>query len=158
MKLDPVINQSLNAVLKDVLTLVNQTFLHARMLDNWGLKRIGGQTYKTSVELMKQADRLIKRILFLEGLPNLQALGSLMVGEDTPEIISCDHKGMLAYREKIQAAMELCEQQQDYQSREHLEELLEETEEAIDFYETQEGLIQDLGIENYLQSQVIKED
>lgn len=158
MKLDPVINQSLNAVLKDALTLVNQTFLHARMLDNWGLKRIGGQTFKTSVELMKQADRLIKRILFLEGLPNLQALGSLMVGEDTPEIISCDHKGMLVYREKIQAAMELCEQQQDYQSREHLEELLEETEEAIDFYETQEGLIQDLGIENYLQSQVIKED
>ena len=149
MKLDPAINQSLNTVLKDALTLVNQTFLHARMLDNWGLKRLGGQTYKTSIDLMKQADRLIKRILFLEGLPNLQALGSLMVGEDTPEIVGCDHKGMLAYREKIKAALELCEQQQDYQSREHLEELLEEVEEAIDFYETQEGLMKDLGIENY---------
>ena len=158
MKIDPAINQTLNTVLKDVLTLVNQTFLHARMLNNWGLKRIGGQTYKNSIDLMKQADRLIKRILFLEGLPNLQALGSLMVGEDALEILSCDHKGMLAYREKIQGSMELCESKQDYQSREHLEGLLEEAEEAIDFYETQESLIRDLGIENYLQSQVIKED
>ena len=92
MKLDPVINESLNTVLKDALTLVNQTFLHARMLDNWGLKRLWGYTYKTSIDLMKQADRLIKRILFLEGLPNLQALGSLLVGEHTTEIMSCDFK------------------------------------------------------------------
>lgn len=148
------INTQLNTALKSQLTAINQFFLHARMAKNWGLEKFNQQEYKYSIKAMKLADRLIERVLFLEGLPNLQNLGKLLIGEDVPEIIANELTACNSIRQELIAAVQICEQEQDYVSRELLEDLLEETESQIDWFETQQWLIQNSGLENYLQSMV----
>ena len=152
MKGSPVINQALNLALRSQLTAINQYFLHARMCKNWGLGQLNEKSYKRSINAMKQADELIERILFLEGLPNLQDLGKLYIGEDTPEIIANDLRLGMEVVAELRTVIAQCEQAQDYVSRDLLEDLLEEEEEQIDWLETQQTLIQSIGIENYLQS------
>jgi len=158
MKSEASVVQALNQVLTDELTLINQTFLHARMLQNWGLDKLGGAVYGHSITAMKEGDRLIKRILLLEGLPNLQELKRLGVGERPAECLASDHRLHASLRQVIVAAIATCEQAVDYQSRDHLEALLHQTEETIDWHETQADLIEALGIERYLQSQIDEED
>lgn len=152
MKGSPVINQALNLALRSQLTAINQYFLHARMCKNWGLGQLNEKSYKRSIKAMKQADELIERILFLEGLPNLQDLGKLYIGEDAPEIIANDLRLGMEVVAELRTVIAQCEQAQDYVSRDLLEDLLEEEEEQIDWLETQQTLIQSIGIENYLQS------
>ncbi len=154
MKGDNNVLQSLNSCLKDQLTAINQLFLHARITKDWGLTEFNDHEYKCSIDAMKMADILIERILFLEALPNLQDLGKLQIGEDIPEILSCDLKMLLAMRSNIQNTMKQCEDAKDYISRDMLEDLLEKTEEYIDWIETQQWLVQNTGLENYLQSQI----
>ncbi len=154
MKTDPSINRHLNAVLKEALTAINQSFLHARMLGNWGFKRLESETYKASIHFMKHADQIVERVLFLEGLPNLQDLGKLLIGEDVPEILRNDLAMENRYRDALIAAVAHCEQQGDYVSRHHLEELQEESEERIDWLETQLSLIDSVGLPNYLESAI----
>jgi bacterioferritin len=154
MKGDPKIIQHLNAVLKNELTAINQYFLHSRMFGHWGLQRLQEYEMKESIDEMKHADRLIQRILFLEGLPNLQDLGKLMIGETVEEALDCDLKLELAAHGPLRAAIADCEAVADYISRELFEEILESEEEHIDFLETQLELIQRVGIQNYSQSQM----
>lgn len=154
MKTDPTINQGLNLCLKDQLTAINQLFLHARMSKDWGLGAFNEYEYKRSIKAMKMADELIERVLFLEGLPNLQDLGKLNIGEDIPEMLNGDLSMLSDIRSNLQATIRLCEQSSDFVSRDMLEELLEETEEHIDWIETQQWLIGNIGLENYLQSQM----
>jgi bacterioferritin len=148
------INIQLNIALKSQLTAINQFFLHARMAKNWGLDKLNQQEYRYSIKAMKQADRLIERVLFLEGLPNLQNLGKLLIGEDVSEILGNELTTGHTIRQELIAAIQFCEQEQDYVSRELLAELLEETEEQIDWFESQQWLIQNSGLENYLQSMI----
>src|SRR3990167_1696382 len=153
MQGDPQIIEALNQVLKNTLTAINQYFLHARMFRHWGLEKLNDYQYKQSIRVMKEADELIERVLFLEGLPNLQDLGKLLIGEEVVECLSGD----LKYEREIQRpllvqSIALCEELQDYVSRDLLEELLEHCEEAIDWLETQQTLIQDVTLPNYLQS------
>ena len=154
MKGDTQINQALNSCLKDQLTAINQFFLHARMARDWGLKKFNDYEYQRSIKAMKMADELIERILFLEGLPNLQDLGKLLIGENIPEMLNGDLDMLTSMRTTLQSSIKLCEEQQDFISREELAEILEETEEQIDWIETQQWLIENSGIENYLQSQM----
>ncbi|MDR6627508.1 bacterioferritin [Caulobacter segnis] len=152
MQGDPGIIRLLNAVLTNELTAVNQYFLHARMYDNWGFKRLGKITYDESIGEMKHADMLINRILFLEGLPNLQDLHKLKIGETVPECLNSDLQVELGGRETLIPGIVQCEQARDYVSRELLREILSDTEEHIDFLETQLSLVKSLGEANYLQS------
>jgi bacterioferritin len=158
MQGDRQVIATLNDILTSELTSINQYFLHARMFKNWGLNELNEKNYKKSIKDMKQADALIERILFLEGLPNLQALGKLYIGEDTQEMLSCDARFQKEQLPQLRDAIALCEQKQDYVSRDLLEDILEYEEEHLDWIETQEYQIDAMGIENYLQAQVIGDD
>jgi bacterioferritin len=152
MKSDPQVIAHLNAQLKNELTATNQYFLHYRMLKHWGFERFAKKEYEESIGEMKHADRLMERIFMLDGLPNLQDLGKLMVGENVPEILDCDLRSERGAQATIKDGIAHCESVRDYVSREILAGILEDTEEHIDWLETQLDLLAKVGLENYLQS------
>lgn len=145
---------SLNKVLVELLTTINQTFLHARICRNWGLEELEEHIYKESIRQMKVSDRFINRILFLEGLPNLQELKKLEIGENVPEVLGSDLCRSTGNVEVIKSAIAVCESERDYQSREVLESALSDEEEHVDWLETQQSLIKAMGLENYLSEQM----
>ena len=153
MKGDAKVLDFLNQGLKNELTSINQYFLHARMLDNWGMKRLGKIEYDESIDEMRHADRLIKRILFLEGLPNLQDLGKLMIGENVTEVLESDLKLEQLGLVDLRDAISYCEGVRDFVSRSMLSDIMKSEEEHIDFIETQLGMIPRIGLENYIQLQ-----
>ena len=148
-----VINQ-LNQVLYHQLTAINQYFLHSRMFNDWGIEKLGSAEYKESIRQMKDADKIIERILFLEGLPNLQNLGKLYIGQHTVEVLNCDVRKVNEDIEALQKAVSLAEQEMDYVTRDLVQEILEKEEEYLDWTTTQLDLVEKVGIENYIQSQI----
>mgnify|MGYP000436364853 CR=1 FL=1 len=142
----------LNQCLANELIAINQYFLHARMFKNWGLSELDQYEYKKSIKDMKHADKLVERVLFLEGIPNLQKLGKLLIGEDTKEMLSCDLKLEHSSIKALQDAIIYCESISDYVSRDMLRKILGEEEEYLDWLETQLALIENISIENYMQS------
>jgi bacterioferritin len=153
MQGDPTVIRHLNDALRNELTAINQYFLHARMLNHWGVSKLGKHEYDESIDEMKHADKLINRILFLGGLPNLQDLDKLLIGEDVVEILECDLKLENAAMPKLREGIGYCESVRDYISRELLEDILESEEEHVDYLETQFDLIKRMGVENYVQLQ-----
>ncbi|ABK47181.1 bacterioferritin [Shewanella sp. ANA-3] len=154
MKGHPKVVGQLNRVLTCELTAINQYFLHARMFKHWGLEKLNHVEYKKSIQDMKHADKIIERVLFLEGLPNLQQLEKLRIGEHTQEMLDCDLAMVQEQLTLLRDAINLCEAEQDYVSRDLLEDILEDEEEHLDWLESQQELISLTGIQNYLQSQI----
>ena len=154
MKSDPIVIQHLNAQLKNELTATNQYFLHYRMLKHWGFNKLAKKEYEESIGEMKHADQLMERIFMLDGLPNLQDLGKLLIGEDVPELLGCDLQLETGAQGTIKDGIAYCESVRDYVSRDLLQDILDDTEEHIDFLDTQIDLIGKVGLANYLQSQM----
>jgi bacterioferritin len=154
MKGDPKVIELLNAQLKNELTAINQYFLHYRMLKHWGLDKLAAKEYAESIGEMKHADRLMDRIFTLDGLPNLQDLGKLLIGEDTVEVLTCDLTSERGAQQTVKEGIAHCETVRDYVSRDLLQDILRDTEEHIDFLETQLDLVDRIGLQNYLQSQM----
>jgi len=154
MQGDPQVIHHLQAQLKNELTATNQYFLHYRILKHWGFDRLAKKEYEESIGEMKHADRLMERILMLDALPNLQDLGKLMIGEDVPEILNCDLNLERAAQATVKEGIAHCESVRDYVSREILEDILEDTEEHIDWLETQIDLLNKIGLQNFLQSAI----
>ena len=154
MKGNPQIIAELNKLLKNELTAINQYFLHARMMKHWGFERMAKKIYEESIGEMKHADRLVQRILMLDGLPNLQDLGKLGIGETVPECLNADLKLENSARTALVAAVAHCESAKDFVSREIVVDILEDAEDHIDFLETEIAMIEKVGLQNYLQSQI----
>jgi len=153
MKGDTTVIEHLNRILKNELTAINQYFLHSRMYKDWGITKLAEHEHAESVDEMKHADALIERALFLEGLPNLQSLGKLRIGEDVAEMLQCDLDLELDAIPDLQAAIAYCEKLKDYVSRDLFDSILQSEEEHVDWLETQLGLIDRMGLENYIQLQ-----
>ena len=154
MKGDPQVIAHLQAQLKNELTAINQYFLHYRMLKHWGFGKLAKREYEESIGEMKHADRLMDRIFMLDGLPNLQDLAKLQVGEDVPEILECDLRAERGAQATVKDGIAHCEAVRDYVSRDLLQDILADTEEHIDYLETQQDLLGKVGLQNYLQSQM----